>query len=174
MRHGAPVRWCAFFRRPRIPRFLQMEQQQSVPEEISKIADAILATFRGQEIKTPKFCCLITEFFQRHGRQQIRKSPCFQKSKLRRSPTPRSGPTGCPRAHDAHRGPYLGSLIASGREPLPHSGNMFFRSSVARKSANTRIRALSRLWAWRRTKSSAQCSGGTSNVRTSVMSRSHK
>ena len=56
----------------------------------------------------------------------------------------------------------------------PHSGNMFFRSSVARKSANTRIRALSRLWAWRRTQSSAQCSSGTSNARTSVMSRSHK
>src|ERR1700720_4807711 len=70
--------------------------------------------------------------------------------------------------------PYLGSLIASGREPLPHSGNMFFRSSVARKSANTRIRALSRLWAWRRTQRSAQCSAGTSNARTSVLSRSHK
>jgi hypothetical protein len=59
-------------------------------------------------------------------------------------------------------------------QPLPHSGNMFFRSSVARKSANTRIRALSRLWAWRRTQSSAQCSAGTSNARTSVLSRSHK
>jgi hypothetical protein len=64
--------------------------------------------------------------------------------------------------------------VNSLRNNAPHSGNMFFRSSVARKSANTRIRALSRLWAWRRTQSSAQCSAGTSNVRTSVMSRSHK